>query len=359
MIETHNLPAPYLHALARRLFTAAGAPRATADDVAGILVNSNLAGHDSHGVLRVPAYLRMIEVGTLQPAAEPQVVKEAPNLLVIDGQSGFGHLTAKRAMSQAIDKARRENVCCVTFTQVGHVGRLGEYAEMAAHAGCLGMVMVGSGSRRNANRVVAYGGGAGAGVLGTNPLAIGAPTGDDTPFVLDYATSVMAEGKIQVARSKGLPMPEGVILDHQGNPTTNPHDFYEGGYLLPFAKHKGFALSLTMCLFGGLAGNFDLENQGMGGAYMQVVNIAAFTPLEQYQLHVRSFLDGIKSLSPAPGVDEIIVPGDFEARNRRQRLAEGVPLPTTIHDQLNECAAKLSVPTGQEIVEASDLTRYQ
>jgi LDH2 family malate/lactate/ureidoglycolate dehydrogenase len=90
-----------------------------------------------------------------------------------------------------------------------------------------------------------------------------------------------------------------------------------------------------------------------------VVNIAAFTPLEQYQLHVRSFLDGIKSLPPAPGVDEVIVPGDFEARNRRQRLAEGVPLPTTIRDQLNECAEQLGVPTGQEIVEPSDLARYQ
>lgn len=338
---------------------AAGAPLSTADDVAGILVNSNLAGHDSHGVLRVPAYLRMIEAGTLRPAAEPQVVKEGPNLLVIDGQNGFGHLTAKRAVSQAIDKARRENVCCVTFTQVGHVGRLGEYAEMAAYAGCLGLVMVGSGSQQDLRRVVPYGGGAGTGVLGTNPLAVGAPTGDDTPFVLDYATSVMAEGKVQVARSKGLPLPEGVILDRHGNPTTNPHDFYDGGYLLPFAKHKGFALSLVMCLFGGLAGNFDVEHQGMGGAYLQVVNIAAFTPLEQYQQHVRSFLDGIKSLPPAPGFDEIIVPGDFEARNRRQRLAEGVPVPSTIRDQLNECAEKLGLPTGNEIVEASDLARYR
>jgi uncharacterized oxidoreductase len=357
MIQTIDLSAPYLHALTRRLFLAAGASTTAADDVAGILVNSNLAGHDSHGVLRVPAYLRAIEAGQLQPAAEPRVIKEEPNLLVVDGQGGFGHYTAKYAMLRAIEKARRERVCCVSFAQVGHIGRLGEYAEMAAHAGCLGLIMVGGGSTTDLRRVVPHGGV--AGLLGTNPLAVGAPTGDDVPFVLDYATSVMAEGKVQVARSKGLPMPAGVIIDKAGRPTTNPHDFYEGGYLLPFAQHKGYALSLVMCLFAGLNGNFDPSTAGIGGAYMQVIDIAAFLPLERYQRNIRAFLDGICSAPPAEGFTEVLFPGQPEARTRRQRLAGGIPLPETIHDQLAEWAAKLGVPMDESVVERTDGAQYQ
>lgn len=358
MLTNELLPAPYLHALTRRLFVAVDAQPAIADAVARILVGSNLAGHDSHGVLRVPAYLRQIEAGQLRPAVEPQLVRDAPGLLVIDGQQGFGHHTAKRAMEWGIDKARRENVCAISFTQVGHVGRLGEYAEMAAAAGCVGLITVGGGSTKDINRVVPFGGGAGSGALGTNPIAIGAPTGDDTPFVLDFATSVMAEGKVQVARSKGLPMPEGVILDKEGQPTTNPHDFYDSGYLRAFANHKGYALSLAVCLLAGLAGNFNPEHQGISGAYMQVINIDAFTPLAQYQQHVRAFLDGIKTLPAAPGVDEILVPGEFEQRNRRRRLADGAPIPAMIRQQLAEWALKLDVTTGEEIVAAADRARY-
>jgi hydroxycarboxylate dehydrogenase B len=359
MIEIYHFPAPYLHALTRRLFTAAGATPTIADEVAMILVNANLAGHDSHGVLRVPTYLRQIEAGQLHPAAEPQIVREGPNTLLIDGRGGFGHYTAQQAMTLALEKAKGENVCCVSFTQVGHIGRLGEYAEMAARSGCLGLIAVGGGSTKNTHRVVAFGGGAGAGVLGTNPIAIGAPTGDDRPFVLDYATSVMAEGKVQVARSKGLPMPEGVILDKRGQPTTNPHDFYDNGYLLPFAGHKGYALSLAVCLFAGLAGNFHPQTQGISGGYMQVINIAAFVPLATYEQNVRNFLDGMKSLPPGPGVDEILVPGEPEYRSRCQRLAEGVPIPATIREQLEQWAGKLSVPASEEIVEESDRARYK
>jgi uncharacterized oxidoreductase len=358
MIEIELFQAPYLHSLTRRLFVAAGAAPAIADEVAMILVNANLAGHDSHGVLRVPAYLRQIEAGQLRPAAEPQVVREGPNTLLIDGAGGFGHYTAQRAMTLAREKAKAENVCCVSFTQVGHIGRLGEYAEMAARGGCLGLITVGGGSTKDIHRVVPFGGGAGAGVLGTNPIAIGAPTGDDRPFVLDFATSVMAEGKVQVARSKGLPMPPGVILDKAGQPTTNPHDFYDNGYLLPFAGHKGYALSLAVCLFAGLAGNFNPETQGISGAYLQVINIAAFVPLAVYQQNVRNFLDGMKSLPPGESVAEILVPGEPEYRSRRQRLAEGVPIPATIWAQLAEWATKLRVPLGEEIVEASDRARY-
>jgi LDH2 family malate/lactate/ureidoglycolate dehydrogenase len=356
MIATHYIPAAQLHALTRRLFMAAGAPRAIADEVSQILVNSNLAGHDSHGVLRVPAYLEQIGDGRIDPRAEPALVEESATTLLLNGQKGFGHYTAAKGMELAIAKARQANVCCVNFTQINHIGRLGEYAEAAARGGCLGIITVGAGGAKLNGRTTPFGGA--LGVLGTNPLAVGVPTGDPVPFVLDFATSVVAEGKLQVARSKGVAVPPGCIVDKDGQPSVNPQDFYDGGRLLTFGGHKGYALSLFVCLLGGLSGQFDANGLVMGGAAMIVLNIGAFTPLADYQHNVRAFLDGIKSIPTAPGFDEVLAPGDFEQRNRQQRLAAGVPLPATILDQLHRWAAQLQVPTDESIIEAADRVRY-
>jgi uncharacterized oxidoreductase len=357
MNVSYALRAPHLHALTRNLFVAADTPRPIADKVAAILVNSNLAGHDSHGVLRVPAYLQLIADGRLHPSAEPQVLKETPTTLLIDGQNGFGHYTAQRGMALAIDKAKQANVCCVSFVHIGHIGRVGEYAEQAARAGCIGLITVGFGSRNPVGRTTPYGGL--FGVLGTNPIAVGVPTGDAIPFVLDYATSVVAEGKIQVARSKNLDVPPSTIVDKQGQPTVKTAEFYEGGALLPFGKHKGYALSLLTCLLAGLSGEFEAERAVLAGVFMLVLNIEAFTPLADYQQNVRTFLDGIKATPPADGVEEVLAPGDFEQRNRAQRLAQGIELPTMIYQQMQTWAERLNVATGEEIVEAADAQRYQ
>ena len=156
---------------------------------------------------------------------------------------------------------------------------------------------------------VPYGGS--QGTFSTNPIAIGVPTGDDTPFIVDYATSVIAEGKIQVARSKGVELPEGCILDKNGAPSVKPADFYDGGALLAFGKHKGYALAMFTCLLGGLAGTFDTETGRMGGIFMQTIDVNAFTPVADYQKGVRAFLDVIKASPPASGFDEVLAPGDL------------------------------------------------
>jgi LDH2 family malate/lactate/ureidoglycolate dehydrogenase len=350
------LQASYLHAIARRLLVAAGAPRHIAEDVAEILVNANLVGHDSHGVLRIPWYLQSISDGRLDPAAEPQVTHETRNTLRVDGQNGFGHYTARRGMALAIEKAKQADMGGVSFVRTGHIGRLGEYAEAAARAGCIGLITVGIGSK-DGGATVPFGGT--RGVLDTNPIAVGVPTGAGAPFILDFATSIVAEGKIQVARSKNLDLPEGYIVDKDGRPSVKPAAFYDGGYLLPFGQHKGYALSLLVALLGGLSGQFDVEKASMSGAFMQVINIAAFTPLAIYQQAVRALLDGIKATPPAPGFDEVLAPGDFEYRNRHHRLANGIEIPDTIYDQLREWADKLNVSMSEAGVEASDIERYQ
>ena len=341
MVSMQTIPAAALQALTSRLFRQVGAPQHIADDVAQILVGANLAGHDSHGVLRLPIYLQQIQEGKLAPAAEPVVVEEDATTLKIDGQNGFGHYTARRGMALAIEKARQSKISCVTFSRINHIGRLGEYAEDAARAGCLGITTVGNGSR-DFGRTAPYGGAQYR--LGTNPIAVGVPTGDAFPFVLDFATSIVAEGKIQVARSKGLDMPPGYLFDKQGQPTVKTADFYDGGCMVPFGLHKGYALSLFICLLGGLGAPFDPEKAAMGGCYMQVLNIDAFTPLADYQRNVRMFLNAMKATPLAPGFDEVLVPGEFEERNRRQRLANGVEIPETIISQLRQWAEKLNVP---------------
>lgn len=355
MSADQRFTAPFLHALSRRLFMRADTPQHIADEVSAILIGANLAGHDSHGVLRIPTYLQQIESGHLNPSAEPSVAQEDATTLCIDGNSGFGHYTARRAMALAIEKARTSKISCVTFRRVQHIGRLGEYVEDAARAGCLGLITIGNGSRAS-GRTAPHGGA--KAVLGTNPIAIGVPTGDETPFVLDYATSIVANGKIQVARSKGLDMPPGHLLDSDGYPTVKIDDLDNGGSLLPFGGHKGYALSLAICLLGGLGTQFDPERAAMGGCYMQVLNIAAFTPLAAYQQNVRMFLDAIKETPLAPDATAVLAPGDFEAQNRHQRLADGIEVPITIVTQLQEWAERLQVPFDLSIVEPSDHRWY-
>ncbi len=356
MEKMHHFHTYHLHAIARAIFVGAGTPQHIADDVAEILIKAHLAGHDSHGVLRIPTYIRRIEEGTIKPSAEPEVVTETDNTIRFDGHGCFGHYVSRLAIRKAIMKAKKAVTCCVNIVNTGHIGRSGEYAEDAAASGCMSLITVGNGGKK-IGPVVPFGGA--EGVFGTNPIAIGVPTGDDSPFIVDYATSMIAEGKIQVARSKDIELPEGCILDKDGVPSVKPSDFYDGGALLPFGKHKGYALSMFTCLLGGLTGEFDVETGQMSGIYMQVIDVNAFTPVDEYQRGVRAFLDVVKTTPPAPGFDEVLVPGDYESRYRSQHLKDGIEIPDTINTQLQECASKLNISLGKEIVEAADHKRYQ
>ncbi len=340
-MKRHIFDAAPLQTFTHDLFVAAGAPQHIADNLAEILIKANLAGHDSHGVLRIPSYLDAIETGGLRPAAEPTVLRETKNTLHIDGGNGFGHHTARYAMRRTIEKAETERTAFATLTRIGHIGRLGEYAQEAAESGYIGIVTIGGGSK-SGGRILPFGGS--VGTLGTNPIAVGIPTGDETPFLIDFATSVIANGKTYVAASEGKDLPEGCVVDRDGNPTTKTDAYNDGGHLLAFGQHKGYALSLFIALIGGLGGTFDAEKAEMGGLYMQVIDVNAFTPLADYQRGVRAFLDTIKATPPAAGFQAVLVPGDFEANNRRHRLANGIDIPDPIYQQLRACAEKLAVP---------------
>jgi LDH2 family malate/lactate/ureidoglycolate dehydrogenase len=340
MATMHRFSVDTLMEATRRLIEGMGTPPAIAEVVAEILVDANAAGHDSHGIIRIPAYYRQLEGGSLLPAAEPSVVRDTVATAVVDGGRGWGHYATRWCMDLAMAKAREAGIGAVTLLRSNHIGRLGAFVERAAGAGCIGLVTTGSGAR---NSGCAFPPGGTERVLGTNPMAFGVPTGDGPPFVIDFATTVVAEGKIQVARSKGAPLPPNCILDKQGRPSIQPSDFYDGGSLLYAGGHKGYGLSLLTALLSGLSGAYSVEPWRMGGVFVQAIDVSAFQAPEEYRAAAAALLNGVKSVGRAEGVDEILVPGEPEQRSRADRLSHGVEIPDTVWSQVLACAEKLGV----------------
>lgn len=355
MADPQTLRAAHLHAYTREMLVAADMPFPIAEEVAEVLVGANLAGHDSHGFLRIPMYLDAIADDRMTPAGGTTVVRDNGNTVVMDGGDGSGIHSCKTAVEFAIERAKEVGTCAVTFSRINHIGRLGHYAEMAAHAGCVGFVTVGRGDPGN---IITLPFGSKSPTFGTNPLAFGIPTGDNSPFVLDFATSVVAEGKLRVARSKGEQLADGIIVDKHGNPSNDPADFYDDGALLPMAAHKGSALLMLPCLLGALADGSGSYQGGVGGCFVLILDITRFTDLDTYQQSVRRFLDSIKATEPAAGHDEVLVPGDFEARNRAIRLENGIEVPGPIIEEVEEWAAKLGVNLGAIEITENDEKKY-
>ena len=307
------------------IFRAAGTPDDIADLVARSLVDANLAGHDSHGVIRVPSYVDQIRDGELLPAARPTVEREGSGLIAVDGGWGFGQYVAHSCMELAASRARQSQVALVTATRTNHIGRLGEWAEEAAAAGVIGMVVTSWGGGPFA---AAPFGGVGK-VLSTNPIAFGIPAEDGAPFVLDYATTAVAEGKLRVARAKQAAVPDGWIVDSEGRPTNDPEDFYRGGMLLTFGGHKGFALALVVELLSIALTGADAAPDARGrfnGAVFLAIDPAAVRPLDEFRRAVARIHARVSGVPPAPGSEGVLIPGQPEARSREARRRDGIPV---------------------------------
>ncbi len=337
--------ADQIEKLSAGIFKAIGAPPDIAEHVAHSLVESNLMGHDSHGVLRIPSYLEAVEQGTTVPAARPSIVSETDTTAQVDGNWAFGQISAHFATTVAIEKASAHQVSAVSISRCTHIGRLGEYTEMAAKEGMFAFMV---GGTFNAGPVAPFG--AASRVLGTNPLSFALPGPNDEAVVADIATSVAAEGKLRVARAKGVSVAPGTILDKDGNPTTDPNDFYAGGVLLPFGGHKGYVLSVMADLVSRhIASAEKTAVSGISfGHFLVVVNVEAFRPLAEFDEAVSSRLGEIKSAKAAPGFTEVLLPGEVERRTHAKRAAEGIVLPDDTVQRLSEIAAKynLAMPKG-------------
>ena len=341
-----NRSAAELRQVTETIFTAAGAPADLAAEMGEALVGANLAGHDSHGVIRIPAYLRQIASGQLDPGARPEVIKETATTALVDGKWTFGHVAAKYGTSVAIKKAKESGSAVVSIVRCNHIGRLGQWASQAAAEDVIAMVTVGGGGGgANAVRNSAAPFGGAEGAFSTNPISIGMPGGETPDMLIDFATTVVAEGKLQVARAKAAPVPEGCILDKEGRPTTNAEDFYNGGVLLPFGGHKGYALAMFVEMLGGaFTPGDEINGDGRrGGAVIWAVDAFAFRSSESYADNADFVLDRVKKVKPAPGVDEVLIPGEPEARSAAAREKEGIPVADTTWQQIVEGGKSVGV----------------
>ena len=335
----------YLHKVAYHVFRAKGASEHEAEIVASHQVKANLAGHDSHGVMHIPEYVERINRGHIVPGA-PLVEREAPCTAVINGNWGFGFVVTERTMRMAIDKAKTHGVAAITIHYQSHIGRLGDYPIMALQEGMIGLITADSGA--GPKSVVPFGGKERR--LGTNPICIGIPSDLDGPVLMDMATSAVAQGKITLARSRGEPVPEGWIIDKEGNPSIEPDDYFSGGAILPVGAdqgHKGYGLSFMVGVFSGLLTGLgfgiDLQARHNDGCFISVFNVEHFLPLEQFKKEVVEFVRFVKTSPPASGFTEVLYPGEIEHRTELRRRQEGIFVEDDTWQQISSLMQELGV----------------
>ncbi len=333
---------------ARDLLVAAGLSLEEGSLVARSLVGANLCGYDSHGVMRIPFYLERARKGEVVPGAEFEVLRETPCLMTVDAHWGFGQTQARRLAQRLIEKATRSGVGAGTMIHCSHIGRLGEYCEMATEAGLVAMLMV---NNHGAARRVAPPGGK-APRLPTNPIAVGIPHGRE-PLIVDFCTSVTAEGKVRVKRIAGQRCPDGWLLDSEGRPTNDPETLYGDppGTIRPMGgdqPYKGFGLGLvveilTGALSGGVCAREVPVNQLGNCVFMMVLSPEHFGGKEHFARGVSSLMAFVRACPRVEGVDEITLPGDPERRILRQKLAEGITFDEGNWSQLVKLAHELGV----------------
>jgi len=342
-VET--LAADQLEALATRIFAALGVPHGDAAWVARLLVRANLRGHDSHGVIRVPQYVGSIRKGETNPRPAMGVLEETPTTAIVDGDLGLGQVVARRATEVALDKAARQGLAAVGVRRSNHIGRLADYAELAAERGFVGLVWT---NAPTAPSVVPHGGISRR--LSTNPLAVAVPgPGGGVAISVDMATSIVAEGKVRVKRNRKEPLPDGWAIDAAGRGVIDSQGFYgpPRAGLLPMGGHKGTALGLIVEVLGGILSGEGAIGDRTGpvhnGTFLLLIEVARFLPLLDFTGQVTDLVRWVKSSTLASGVAEVLVPGEPEARSEAHRRAHGIPVEAETWRQIEEIAAELGV----------------
>jgi len=339
------LNADQLRRVGIKIFEALGASEEEAGIVSEFLVKANLAGHDSHGVLRILQYADEIKKGRIVPKATVEVVHETPSSALLDGNWGFGQVIGFKAMKTAMEKAKTQTVSVVCVYNCNHVGRLADYTMMAAESGMIGIAMV------NASKSVAPYRGMER-MLSTGPLSYSFPTDKEVPFVLDISTSVCAEGKIRVSLHKGEKLPDGWIIDKNGKPSNSPSDLYAGGAILPLGGevgYKGFGMGLVIDVLAGIlarSGPAYRDGKSGNGLFIEAINVESFMPLNQFKREMDELIGAMKTSKPLPGFDEIVIPGEPEFRTEQKRLKEGIYVPEGTWRQIIETARALKIDIG-------------
>ena len=340
-IVQHTALRPFGYAI----FEAAGVPADQARVVTDHLVESNLMGHDSHGVLHMAGYVRGLLSGGIKPVGGQKVVRETPVSVVIDANKSFGIALAYQAMQMAVDRAKEHTLGAVAVHRSSHIGRLGAFPPLAAAEDCIGVLMLNGGGRFAAP----FGGTARR--LPPNPIAISVPTLNGPAMMLDITTSMVAGGKVLVQQSRNQSVPEGWLVDIHGNTVTDPTPFITGeAAMLPLGGalgHKGYGLAMMIdAIAGGLswAGCSSEEPTRGGSGYLALaIKIESFIDIDEYKKEVQRLIDWVKSSPTMPGVEQIYLPGEIEEVSRRKKEVTGIDVPDSIWNDIVKVAGELKV----------------
>jgi len=349
-----TLPADRLTALVADIFAAAGYATEEAAQISKSLVGANLAGHDSHGVVRVPRYLAWKADGSFVAGRTVRLVSETAVTAVVDAEYGFGQWTAPQAVRIGIAKAQNMGLALVAMRNSGHIGRVGEWAEMAAEADLISIHYVNAASSL---LVAPYGGVSRR--LSTAPHTIGIPRAGDDPLILDFATSIVAEGKVLVASQGGKPLPEDALVGPGGARSGDPHTLYGPyevhgprnyrngkGAIRAFGEHKGSGLAFMMELLGGSLTGTGAAQEGRrwaNGMMSIYIDPKRIDPEGFFPSDVARYVTYFKSSAPETPGGEVLAPGEPEIRNRKKRLAEGIPLPDDTWAMLANAAREVGL----------------
>jgi len=324
-----RVDAARLTGFAAAVYSGAGMSEADARLVADTLVQADLWGHQSHGVLRLGWYLDRVRNKVMNPVTKPEFVVDAGAMALIDGHDGVGHVLTVLATKEAVKRAKAHGIGAVGVRNSNHFGTCMYYTMMGAREGCVMFLTT------NGGPAMAPWGGMKK-IIGTNPWSVAAPVGNRAPFVVDMANTSVARGKIYLARNKRLPIPLGWAINNAGEPTTDPQEAIDG-IILPMAEHKGYAIAAMVDVLSGvLTGSgflsavhspYKTAEKSNCGHLMIAMNIAAFQPLADFNARMEQFADEIKAVPTAKGFDEVFYPGEIEANNDKRNRKEGLQLP--------------------------------
>jgi L-2-hydroxycarboxylate dehydrogenase (NAD+) len=342
-----RIPAERLSAFIARAFIAAGLPEADAEGLAGLMVEADLRGSDTHGVIRLPLYVRRIRAGGINAKPDIRVVSDRPSAALIDGDNGMGHLVMRRAAHIAIEKAKATGIGWVGARMSNHAGPAALYVTLPLHHDMIGLYFaVGS-----SNHLPPWGGA--ESLLGTNPMAVAVPASAEPPIVLDMSPTVAAYGKVRLKAQRGEQMPVGWMIDKEGKPLTDPKRADEG-HLLPIGDYKGSGLSLIIALLAGALNRAAIGREVIDfvketgkvtntGQAIAAIAIETFMPPVEFKRAVDGLIRDIRNSRRLPGVERIWLPGEQSHAKLLERRAHGVPMPKPLRESLDAVARDLAI----------------
>ena len=347
-----------LYTFTKAIFLHMGCSEADAALATTTLLAADMRGIDSHGVARLVGYVRLWEAGRINPKPNIRIVHETPSTAVVDGDAGLGLVVAPFAMQVAIDKAKIAGTGWVSVKNSNHFGIAGQHAKMALEHDMTGIAMT------NASALVAPTFSTER-MLGTNPIAVAIPAGEEPPFVADFATTTAANGKLEILQRKNADTPLGWVQDKEGNETTDANILKKGGALLPLGSdrehgsHKGYALGSIVDIFSAVLSGAsygpwappfpayvpmppDMPGQGLGH-FFGAMRVDAFRPADEFKLHMDQWIRRFRAATPAAGHERVLIPGDPEREMEAERNRDGIPVVESVETELRTLGKKFGL----------------